>query len=264
MIDWNGDGKIDAIDIGISMASIKQDSSSIELLGYPFVYIQELEPERNLLGAVKQYNPKEKYFKKGSTPLNRYGNGPFCRFSLKVFGYRGISGVYALFDDSDLLYIGQTQNLEQRFNTGYGIIAPRNCYAGGQTTNCKINSMILQKYLNAERVFLFFFETPDYDWVERELIRILRPRYNGSLDDAHCEGSPPSPQVSDNAVNPTRNISTNAEFEAIWRSILAHEGETFYTVTNLEFTYKIINDCVVTSRTAQRLGKEEFKKAYRG
>lgn len=188
MIDLNRNGKFDPADTRISISVEQQrENRSINLLGYPFTYVQELSPERNLLGQIKQYDPKENYSKKASTPLNKYGNGPFCRFSLKAKGYRGIPGVYAMFDNQNLLYIGQTENFEQRFNTGYGIIAPRNCYIGGQNTNCKINSMILSKYLNGDNVHLYFFETFDFDRVEHELIQTLQPPLNGSIKTSFAE-----------------------------------------------------------------------------
>jgi len=183
LIDWNGNGQIDPVDIGISIATDLQDKLGyIDLYSYQFKYIQELDPERTLLGKIKIYDPKESYNRKWNTPLNKYGNGPFCRFSLKVKGYWRICGVYAMLNNKGLLYVGQTENLEQRFNSGYGNISPRNCYIGGQNTNCKINSMILNRYLNGENVYLFFFETADYDHVEHELIRALKPPYNGTVE----------------------------------------------------------------------------------
>lgn len=182
MIDWNRNGKIDPVDVGISIALDSQkDIEFKELSGYPFQFIQELEPNRNLLGEIKQYNPQENYNKKATVPLHKYGKGPFCRFSLNSKDYGGISGVYLMCDGKDILYIGQTANFQQRFDNGYGNIAPRNCYIGGQNTNCKINKMILNKYIRGERVYLYFFVTPDYDQVEHQLIKVYQPPYNGSV-----------------------------------------------------------------------------------
>lgn len=206
MFDWNGNGKIDPVDIGISVAAEPHENvSDIELLGYPFEYIQELEPDRNLLGKIKQYDPKESFSKKGSIQLNKYGTGPFCRFSIKAKGNWGICGVYALFDNQELLYLGQTENFEQRFNTGYGNISPRNCYIGGQNTNCKINSMILSKYLTGKKVYLFFFKTANYDCVEHELIRALKPPYNGAIEVERAENCN-RPFHKEQRTNIKRNI----------------------------------------------------------
>lgn len=160
--------------------NIQENGTELKLLGYTFQLIQELDPARNPSGTIKEFFPQEEYTRKDTTPLNKYGKGPFCRFSLRKKGFWGIGGVYALVDSSGLLYIGQTINFEQRFNTGYGNISPRNCYIGGQSTNCKINTMILNKYLDGERIDLFFYETPNYNNVEAELIEILKPPYNSS------------------------------------------------------------------------------------
>jgi hypothetical protein len=39
------------------------------------------------------------------------------------------------------------------------------------------------------------------------------------------------------------------EFQTIWNNIVRHAGEQFYTITRLQFTYKIVNNCVVPERT---------------
>jgi hypothetical protein len=51
-------------------------------------------------------------------------------------------------------------------------------------------------------------------------------------------------------------------FEEVWRRIVQHEGETFYTKTGLPFTYQVRGSAVYPSRTRQRIPKEDFKKAY--
>jgi hypothetical protein len=51
------------------------------------------------------------------------------------------------------------------------------------------------------------------------------------------------------------------EFQTIWNKIVSHAGEPFFTKTNLPFTYKIVNDCVVPDRTDYPLGKPNFEKA---
>lgn len=148
-----------------------------KLLNYSFSFIQELEPGRNMFGEIKQFLPQALYNDKNKLNLHSYGQGPFCKFSTSSCG--NVSGVYALFDSKDLLYIGQTVNLLQRFNSGYGNISPRNCYTGGQSTNCKINNLILNKYLDGERIFLYFYEIENYDMVENRLLIVLNPPFNG-------------------------------------------------------------------------------------
>lgn len=51
-------------------------------------------------------------------------------------------------------------------------------------------------------------------------------------------------------------------FEEIWNWIISNEGETFKTKSGMEFTYKMNNDGLKTSRTDYKLSKTDFKKAY--
>lgn len=181
MFDWNGNGKIDPLDIGLSIAMDSQDSlDMIDLMGYPFRFVAEIKPDRNINGKFRQYLPHVLYEKQLTSNLHQYGLGPFCNFTVSK-DWQGLSGVYALCDTRGLLYIGQCIDLVQRFNAGYGNISPRNCYKGGQSTNCKINAMILKKYLGGDKVYLYFYNTNDYDRVEHKLINSFRPLYNGQV-----------------------------------------------------------------------------------
>lgn len=47
----------------------------------------------------------------------------------------------------------------------------------------------------------------------------------------------------------------------VWNKIKANEGETFYTVSGLPFTYKVIGGAVVPSRTKQNISQSCFEKA---
>jgi len=51
-------------------------------------------------------------------------------------------------------------------------------------------------------------------------------------------------------------------FEEIWKKIIEHEGEVFYTKTGKEFTYEVIGDAIYPSRTNYRIPKTDFRKAY--
>lgn len=48
-----------------------------------------------------------------------------------------------------------------------------------------------------------------------------------------------------------------------WDNVIRHEGETFKTVTGLDFTYEMSadNTSFKTSRTNYNLGKKNFEKA---
>ncbi|MDD3428901.1 MAG: hypothetical protein PHG02_02700 [Oscillospiraceae bacterium] len=53
------------------------------------------------------------------------------------------------------------------------------------------------------------------------------------------------------------------DFEEIWGKIVKHEGEVFYTVRKLPFTYKVGNDNIVFSNAPTFThSKKNVKKAF--
>ncbi len=255
MIDWNRNGRLDPVDVGIS-ASAEQDreDGTITICTYPFSFIQELQPQRDLIGRIKQYAPA----KNAEVPLNKYGGGTFCRFSLTGGNFWGAKGVYALFDTQGLLYVGQTINLSQRFNSGYGNISKRNCYADGQSTNCKINSMILRKYLSGERVFLYFCESRNHESIEQELLETLRPPFNSTSMWKATRQEHDREKIIKKEVT-----EMEQDFELAWEKIKRCEGEEFCTVTGKKFTYRMMGNSVVPTHTNYPLAKSNFEKAFR-
>ena len=150
---------------------------SVEIEGFRFEFVQELEPERDDTGKIKEFRPQKRYKNEAMSKPHAHGKGSFCKFSISS-EWKGRCGVYALFRDKELLYIGECRDLTVRFNSGYGNISPKNCFPGGQLTNCKINKMVLNEYLNDEKVALYFYEMDDYKAVEKKLIAILEPPHN--------------------------------------------------------------------------------------
>ena len=164
--------------------SLKQQTSEIFLSedkvlhigGYHFRYVCSIEPEREPSGNVITFMPQSKYANTDNLPLNKYGRGPFCKFKIP----RNIEypGVYALVIENDLKYIGECAELSSRFNMGYGNISPRNCFIGGQETNCRINHLILIEILAGSKITLWFLNTTNYKFIEAELRACLLPRWN--------------------------------------------------------------------------------------
>lgn len=140
---------------------------ALKIHGYAFKYICDIEPERNDNGAVRTFSPHYRYKDADLLALNKYGTGPFCKFKV----LRGIakSGVYAFVVDERVQYIGECENLSNRFNMGYGNISPRNCFTGGQETNCRINSLVFASVAEGLEITLWFHETDNYKEVERVL-----------------------------------------------------------------------------------------------
>lgn len=51
-------------------------------------------------------------------------------------------------------------------------------------------------------------------------------------------------------------------FDEIWNRIVSNEGQIFKTKTGIEFTYRVVNNGILTSRTNHILSKSDIKKAY--
>ena len=154
---------------------IDRNSDSIFLCGYEFDYIQDIVPQRDKLGKVIEYAPQNDYTNKDGKRLHYYGSGSFCKFKIAAVNQ---PGVYIWVVDNQVIYIGETANLTKRFNTGYGNITGVNCYEGGQTTNCKMNKVVLNLSKEEKNVKLYFFKTVNHKEVELELLRNISTKYN--------------------------------------------------------------------------------------
>lgn len=214
-MDFNANGKIDPVDIGILQTILKPEAdASIELSGYSFSFVQRLIPILKPDGSPRIYMPQLLYQEKDKYSLHKYGNGPFCRFSISS-EWNGVAGVYALIENFNILYIGQCADFGKRYNQGYGNISPRNCYVGGQTTNCKINALILEKYIEGSPLSLYFYPTSNYDRVERILISAFRPSYNGAVP----------PVISKNDTAHSKIHSPFSLIQIIWKRICNSSSE---------------------------------------
>lgn len=149
--------------------------NTMTVCGYPFSFVQDIVPECDEQGNVKKYYPQKDYENKSGYRLSQYGAGAFCRFSIQA---ECASGVYLWVVDGKVIYIGETIDLQRRFQAGYGNISPRNCYVGGQSTNCKMNKVVLNLYERGKTVKLFFYKTAEYKKVEAELLKKIRTPYN--------------------------------------------------------------------------------------
>lgn len=145
---------------------------------FSFEHICDIAPDKEIEGNIKAFYPQNQYDNPNDLLLHKYGIGPFCKFSIPRELRR--KGVYLIKIDGDIKYVGECENLASRFNTGYGNISPRNCYAGGQTTNCRINNEIYNHSLNTNNIKLYFYETTNRFEVEWELINTLNPSWNKS------------------------------------------------------------------------------------
>ena len=85
-----------------------------------------------------------------------------------------------MMSNDEVMYVGTATSLRQRWGlSGYGSIQPKNCYVGGQSTNCKINGHVLSRAKTGQHLHLYFLETDDRVGIEPQLISDLSPLWNG-------------------------------------------------------------------------------------
>ncbi len=161
-----------------AQAPFVASTGAATLLEYKFVHAAAIQPDRGPDGALLEFRPQSRYDAADTTPLNRWGKGPFCRFDVEGLPPR--PGVYAVTVGGILAYVGISTDLERRWGPrGYARISPRNCFVGGQSTNCKVNHLILQAARQERRVDLWMYETAAPKPIESRLIDELDPPWNG-------------------------------------------------------------------------------------
>ena len=151
------------------------------LNGFQFGHIAAIIPELDSEGSIAEFQPQDRYDNKRGDPLNRHGSGSFCRFRISQAPHD--EGVYAITINGETNYVGECVDLAQRFSTGgYGGISPKNCFRGGQATNCKINKKILNHAKAGDKIDLWFLTTEPGNSrkiIEFELIQSVNPDWNG-------------------------------------------------------------------------------------
>jgi hypothetical protein len=150
--------------------------SRILLAGHGFNIVGPLTLARSGNGFF-EYQPHTRYQRYGVEPLNPYGLGPFCKF--KVDGLPAGPGLYVFVVDGVPVYVGKTVNFKGRMGpVNYGLISPKNCYRTGQSTNCKINSRVLEAVKAGRYVAVYVHQTSNLD-LEDVVIGTVQPRWNG-------------------------------------------------------------------------------------
>lgn len=134
----------------------------------------ELIPDKN---SNFEYFPQRKYINaKGHAYLVGIDeNNCFCKFKVNI---SKIKWVYLWIVDDEIIYLGETVNLYNRFNAGYGNISPRNCFKGGQSTNVKMNIVALKIISAGMDIDIYVFETQYHKKLEKELLRLIKTPYN--------------------------------------------------------------------------------------
>jgi hypothetical protein len=148
-------------------------------LGLNFKKVGKIELKK-ANGKIITYRPQSGINRK-KTPLNKYAKGSFCYFEIAPH-WRDKAGLYIFMIKNEEKYIGECDDLFYRIYD-YGHITPRKCHKDGQSTNCKINRVIL-KNANNGSVDLWFHYTKQMSrknrkLIEKKLIDFLSPPWNG-------------------------------------------------------------------------------------
>jgi hypothetical protein len=137
----------------------------------------DLAVGRDSSGNPIEESPHERFVGGATHRLHKHGIGPFCR--IRVSDAPSAEGVYLVTVDGAVVYVGRCLSARERWGQqGYGLISPRNCYDGGQPTNCKVNHLILEAAKASRVIELWFRQTETGGALEAELIRTLRPAWN--------------------------------------------------------------------------------------
>lgn len=111
--------------------------------------------------------------------LNKYGDAVYSRFWLVNSRDFTKKGVYFYKLNNKIVYVGRCKdNMKKRINSGYGKVTPKNCFRDGQSTNCRLNSLITK---HQSRVSLQLYALEDDAKIvelEKKYIHDLKPIWN--------------------------------------------------------------------------------------
>lgn len=181
-----------------------------------FDLVHNISLDRNNAGLVDLKMPQSRYDKSDEYTVHEYGWGPFCEFSLETSEYANSEGVYVFTAGNDIMYVGETVDLHNRMQAGYGNISPKNCFEGGQQTNCRVNHLILETVRNRVQVSLWFEETQRRNHRETELIEECDPPWNKT--------SKRSASESNHQANPQKPPSQSTKEKTTGSSVVATEA----------------------------------------
>jgi hypothetical protein len=145
--------------------------------GEGFRHAGRLDALRDASGAVRVVMPQAQYAKAATTRLNPHGVGPFCDLVVPRLPHE--PGVYGVTIAGSLVYVGIAVDLTDRWGPrGYSRIHPRNCFVGGQSTNCKVNAALTGALQAGRGCDLWIHITDRARAIEERLIRELNPPWN--------------------------------------------------------------------------------------
>jgi hypothetical protein len=111
--------------------------------------------------------------------LNAYGDEVYCSFSITDPSIVQKRGVYLYTIEDRVRYVGRClDNFGKRINQGYGRIHPKNCYLDGQSTNCRLNSLIAKHRDVVSFYVSILDDVSEIPRLETEILESLAPDWN--------------------------------------------------------------------------------------
>jgi hypothetical protein len=247
----------------------------LQVYGSSFTFICDVTLKRDTDGKVVTFFPQHKFDNLNNLPLHKYGGGQFCSFTISTKTNK--EGVYLITVNDEITYLGECENLSRRFNSGYGNISPRNCFLGGQSTNCRINNKIHEAA--NEKIKVYFHETNNRFEVERELIMQLNPIWNISRGKKILHTS--SRSLKSTTFIPPISIRTTTcrdEILSVVRHIIQVKGSNEFKVSEVienmrkqKATYSestirthIVSKCCVNAPRHHAIVFNDFERIGRG
>ncbi len=121
---------------------------------------------QKILGKTN-LRPQDRFKNPNSYLINEALKVFYCSF--KVSAPRK-PGVYKIFVNDELVYVGRAANLHNRLSVQYGNVSPRHPFAGGQLQKCRTNSKINDALCSEKHVVMEWEVCEDYIDRERELL----------------------------------------------------------------------------------------------
>jgi hypothetical protein len=179
----------------------------ISELAHEFNFVDTIKVERNENGQIDLKMPQHRYSKSDKTPVHQYGWGPFCTFHVDTAFYRETAGIYIFTRNHEIVYIGETVDIHNRIQNGYSNISPKNCFEGGQQTNCRINNGILKAVRDRGQAALWAMETTDRIQKEASLINECEPIWNLETPPSATAGQQQTSQKDESRSDPLHSRS---------------------------------------------------------
>ncbi len=111
--------------------------------------------------------------------LNPYGDETFCSFAISDPSVLRSRGVYFFAIEDQVQYAGRClDNFGKRINQGYGRIHPKNCYLDGQSTNCRLNSLVAEHRDVVSFYVCVLDAVSNTIQLEAEILESLSPPWN--------------------------------------------------------------------------------------